>query len=137
MLLIRTFTLFVLMGFLATQAGCFYYAGSSTTSSVRYVTGKGYVKATEQRGRWDADGPPPQVGEVIDRSIYQRVDTTVARSLSSPATMKAGTTYTLSGLHPYGQYVITGIREIGTAPTDGATTHYYEVEFESRGAGLR
>jgi hypothetical protein len=137
MLLRRIFTLFVLMSLFAAQAGCFYYAGSSTTSSVRYATGKGYLKAREQRGQWDADGPPPQVGEVIDRSIYQRLDTTSTHSLSSPATAKAATTYTLSGLHPYGQYLITGIREIGTTTADGAMTHYYEVEFESRGASLR
>jgi hypothetical protein len=45
--------------------------------------------------------------------------------------------YALSDPYPRQRRRITVIREIGTTTEDGVTTHYYEVEFENRGASFR
>ncbi len=35
------------------------------------ASGSGFLSATERNGQWDADGPPPQVGEVTERPVYR------------------------------------------------------------------
>lgn len=64
--------------------------------------------------------------------MYRYLQKEAAYSLFSSAR-----DYVLSDPYPQQRRRITVIREIGTTTTDGATTHYYEVEFENRGVGLR
>jgi hypothetical protein len=107
------------------QPGCFYYGGVSTISRTTRASGSGFLSATERDGRWDADGPPPQVGDVTTRPIYRMLQKEAAYSLAASAKG-----YDLSDLYPQRRYRIAAIREVGVAAENGSTVHYYEVEFD-------
>jgi hypothetical protein len=127
-------TLFVCVGtFLAlSQPGCFFSGGVSTLRSTTGADGTGFLSAVERDGRWGGDGPPPQVGDETEYPVYRYLRKESAYSLFSSAR-----DYALSDPYPRQRRRITAVREIGTTTADGATTHYYEVEFESRGASFR
>ena len=110
---------------LLAQSGCFYYGGVSTISRTTRASGSGFLSATERNGRWDADGPPPQVGDVTTRPIYRLLQKERVFSLAY-----FGNGYELSDPYPRQRYRIAAIREVGTAAENGDTVHYYEVEFD-------
>jgi hypothetical protein len=117
--------------FILAQTGCFYYGGVSTVRTWSGSKGFGYLTATERRGRWDASGPPPEIGEATSLPIYRQLQ---KRATYSTDTVAKG--YDLSNPHPFHQYRIVAIREIDTAKENGSTTHYYEVEFEEGNLGF-
>jgi hypothetical protein len=96
------------------------------------ANGTGFLSAAERNGKWEGAGPPPQVGDETDHPMYRSLQKKAAYSLFSSAN-----DYALSDPYPQQRRRITGIREIGTVTENGSTRHYYEVEFENRGAGLR
>src|ERR1700741_898671 len=67
--IIFSVTLFVLV-----QAGCFFYSGVSTLNKQTRASGSGFLTATEYNGQWETDGPPPRVGEVIERQVYRKLE---------------------------------------------------------------
>lgn len=115
----------ILLACLFSQAGCFYYAGAATVHHVRHTTGSGYLYAIERRGQWDADGPPPQTGEIMTRPLYRKLEKS-----STYSTVGTSREYEVSEMLPLGRYLITSIREVGTALEGKNTVHYYEVQFE-------
>jgi len=115
---------------LSSQAGCFYYE-TSTVYKVRHATGGAYLYAVERRGQWDADGPPPQAGEITQRPLYGKL-----QQSATYATVGASRNYEVSEMLPLGRYLITSIREVGTAIEGKDTVHYYEVQFEEGTGGV-
>ena len=94
------------------------------------ASGSGFLSATERNGQWDADGPPPQVGDVTVRPIYRLLQKERVFSLAY-----FGNGYELSDPYPRQRYRIAAIREVGTAAENGDTMHYYEVEFDPAEGG--
>jgi len=94
--------------------------------------GTGFLSAVERSGKWEGDGPPPQVGDETEYPLYRSLRKEAAYSLLSSAK-----DYILSEPYPQQRRRITVIREIGTVTENGSTRHYYEVEFENRKAGSR
>jgi len=94
------------------------------------ASGSGFLSATERNGRWDADGPPPQVGDVTGRPIYRLLQKERVFSLAY-----FGNGYELSDPYPRQRYRIAAIREVSTAAENGDTVHYYEVEFDPAEGG--
>ena len=115
---------------LLAQSGCFYYGGVSTISRTTRASGSGFLSATERNGQWDADGPPPQVGNVTGRPIYRLLQKERVFSLAY-----FGNGYELSDPYPRQRCRIAAIREVGTAAENGDTVHYYEVEFDPAEGG--
>jgi hypothetical protein len=107
------------------QSGCFFSGGVTTVSKTTSASSTGILSATEQNGQWDADGPPPRVGEVTERPIYRSLQKESAYSFGG-----AFKGYDLSDPYPRGRYRIAAIREVGTAAESSGTVHYYEVEFD-------
>lgn len=117
--------------FVLSQAGCSYYAGA-TTYNVRRTTESAYLYTTERQGQWDASDPPPQAGDIIERPLYRKLER--AATYSTQGTSRE---YEVSELLPPGRYLITSIREIGSAVEGKSTLHYYEVQFEHGTGGVR
>ena len=107
------------------QAGCFFSGGVSTFNKTTRASGSGFLSATERNGQWDADGPPPRVGEITERPLYRNLQKEAAYSL-----LYASKGYELSDLYPRRRCKIAAIREVGTDSESGGTVHYYEVEFD-------
>ena len=112
--------------------GCFFSGGVSTFRSATGANGTGFLSAVERNGQWEGDGPPPQVGDETEYPMYRYLQKEAAYSLFSSAK-----DYVLSDAYLQQRRRITVIREIGTVTENGSTRHYYEVEFENRGASLR
>ena len=110
---------------LLAQSGCFYYGGVSTISRTTRASGSGFLSATERNGQWDADGPPPQVGDVTTRPIYRML-----QKEADYALVYSSKGYELSDPYLWRRCRIAAIREVGTAAENGDTVHYYEVEFD-------
>ncbi len=131
MLLSRQTTfLWAIVLFLLTQSACFFSGGVSTFNKQTRASGSGFLSATERKGQWDADGPPPPVGGVTDRTIYRKMEKTAAFSIAY-----FGKIYELSDPYPYRRCRIAAIQEVGTATENGATVHYYAVEFDPEPSG--
>jgi len=120
----------ILTAFLLAQSGCFFSGGASTISKTTHASGSGFLSATERNGQWDADGPPPRVGDVTDRTIYRKMEKTTAFSIGY-----FGRIYELSDPYPHRHSRIAAIREVGTDSESGGTVHYYEVEFDPETGG--
>jgi hypothetical protein len=116
--------------FLFAQAGCFFSGGVSTFNKTTRASGSGFLSVTERNGQWDADGPPPRVGDVTDRTIYRKMEKTTAFSIGY-----FGKIYELSDPYPHRHSRIAAIREVGTDSESGGTVHYYEVEFDPETGG--
>ena len=112
------------------QAGCFFSGGVSTFNKTTRASGSGFLSATERNGQWDADRPPPRVGEVTERTIYRKMEKTTAFSIGY-----FGKIYELSDPYPYRRSRIAAIREAGTDSESGGTVHYYDVEFDPEASG--
>lgn len=110
---------------LFSQSGCFFSGGVSTFQKTTRASGSGFLSATERNGQWDANGPPPQVGEVTERPVYRKLEKTSAFSIGY-----IGKVYELTDPYPHRRYRIAAIREISSAAEGGGTVHYYEVEFD-------
>ena len=115
---------------LLVQSGCFFSGGVSTFNKTTRASGSGFLSATERNGQWDADGPPPRVGDVTDRTIYRKMEKTTAFSIGY-----FGRIYELSDPYPHRHSRIAAIREVGTDSESGGTVHYYEVEFDPETGG--
>ncbi|MCS6925099.1 MAG: hypothetical protein NZ578_04265 [Candidatus Binatia bacterium] len=126
----RSFTSVVAMVCVLVQPGCFFSGGVSTFRKATAASGSGFIRATERNGQWDHHGPPPRVGEITERPIYREVER--ARVVSFAY---AGDTYHLTNPYPSGRYRITAIRELGAVVENGATVHYYAVEFDPAHGG--
>jgi len=127
----RSTTFFCIsVALLLAQAGCFFSGGVSTLNKTTRASGSGFLSATERNGQWDADGPPPRVGEVTERTIYRKMEKTTAFSIGY-----FGKIYELSDPYPYRRSRIAAIREAGTDSESGGTVHYYEVEFDPEAGG--
>jgi hypothetical protein len=110
---------------LFTQPGCFFYSGVSTINKQTQASGSGFLTASERGGQWEADGPPPRVGEVTDRQISHKMGTETTFSiLGSTKEFELGEPY------PSRRRRIVAIREVGTSTESDRTIHYYEVEFD-------
>ncbi|MBI3799546.1 MAG: hypothetical protein HY268_21575 [Deltaproteobacteria bacterium] len=94
------------------------------------ASGSGFLSATEHNGQWDADGPPPRVGEATNRTIYRKMEKSAGFSIAY-----FGKSYELSDPYPARRSRIAAIREIGTDSESGGTVHYYEVEFDPETSG--
>jgi len=116
--------------FLVSQSACFFSGGVSTMKKQTSASGSGFLSATERSGQWDADGPPPQVGEVTSRPIYRKMEKSAAFSIAY-----FGRSYELTDPYPARRSRIAAIREIGTDSESGGTVHYYEVEFDPESSG--
>ena len=114
-----------LLLFVLTQSGCFFSGGVSTFQKTTRASGSGFLSAAERNGQWDANGPPPQVGEVTERPVYRKLEKTSALSIGY-----IGKVYELTDPYPHRRYRIAAIREISSAAEGGGTAHYYEVEFD-------
>ena len=114
------------------QPGCFFSGGVSTFRSTTGADGTGFLSAVERNGQWEGYGPPPQVGDETEYPLYRHLQKEAAYSLFSSAK-----DYVLSDPYPQQRRRITVIREIGTVAENGSIRHYYEVEFENRGASFR
>lgn len=110
---------------LLVQSGCFFSGGVSTFNKTTRASGSGFLFVTEHDGQWVADGPPPRVGDVTDRTIYRKMEKTTAFSIGY-----FGKIYELSDPYPNRRSRIAAIREVGTDSESGGTVHYYEVEFD-------
>jgi hypothetical protein len=117
--------LWIVVLFLLTQSACFFSGGVSTFNKQTRASGSGFLSASERNGQWDADGPPPKVGDVTDRTVYQKMEKTAVLSFGY-----FGKIYELTNPYPLRRRRIAAIREIGTDTENGATVHYYEVEFD-------
>ena len=120
----------ILTALLLAQSGCFFSGGASTISKTTHASGSGFLSATERNGQWDADGPPPRVGDVTDRTIYRKMEKTTAFSIGY-----FGKIYELSDPYPHRHSRLAAIREVGTDSESGGTVHYYEVEFDPETGG--
>jgi hypothetical protein len=116
--------------FLFSQSACFFSGGVSTMKKQTNASGSGFLSATERSGQWDADGPPPRVGEVTSRPIYRKMEKSAAFSIAY-----LGRSYELSDPYPARRSRIAAIREIGTDSDNSGTVHYYEVEFDPESSG--
>ena len=114
------------------QSGCFFSGGVSTVRSTTGAHGTGFLTAVERNGQWEGDGQPPLVGEETEYPLYRHLRKEAAYSLFSSAQ-----DYVLSDPYPQQRRRIMAIREIGVVTDNERTRHYYEVEFENRGAGFR
>ena len=124
------FPLHALFLLLLAQSACFFSGGVSTLQKTTSASGSGFLSATEHNGQWDADGPPPRVGEVTERPIYRRLEKTAAFSVAY-----FGKGYDLSDPYPRRRVRIAAIREVGTDSESGGTVHYYEVEYDPEAGG--
>ena len=115
---------------LLAQSSCFFSGGVSTISKTTRASGSGFLSATERNGQWDADGPPPKVGDVTERPIYRNLQKEAAYSI-----LGASKGYDLSDPYPRRRCRIAAIREVGTDSESGGTVHYYEVEFDPETGG--
>jgi hypothetical protein len=125
MSLSRSVQLLGLAFVLFTQPACFFYGGVSTINKQTQASGSGFLTAIEREGQWEADGPPPRVGEVTDRQVYRKMGTEKTFSI-----LGSTKEFALSEPYPPRRRRIAAIREVGTTTEDGRTTHYYEVEFD-------
>ena len=107
------------------QLGCYFSAGGTTFHQQASSSGTGFITATKIDGRWRLDGPPPQVGDVIERWVYRYFVKSRSFCLFS-----SEQDYRLGAPYPYGQYKITAIREVKTAKRREATVHYYQVSVD-------
>jgi hypothetical protein len=114
------------------QPGCFFNGGVSTVRSTTGANGTGFLTVVERNGQWEGDGPPPHVGDETEHPLYRYLRKEASYSLFSSAK-----DYVLSDPYPQQRRRIAAIREIGVVTENGSTRHYYEVEFENRGAGFR
>ena len=114
------------------QPGCFFSGGVSTVRSTTGASGTGFLVAIARNGQWEGDGPPPHVGEETEYPLYRHLQKEAVYSLFS-----SGQDYVLSDPYPQQRRRIMAIREIGVVTENGSTRHYYEVEFENRGADFR
>jgi hypothetical protein len=115
---------------LLAQSGCFFSGGVSTFNKTTHASGSGFLSATERGSQWDADGPPPRVGDATERTIYRKMEKTTAFSLGY-----FGKIYELSDPYPHRRSRIAAIREVGTDSESGGTVHYYEIEFDPEAGG--
>lgn len=130
MTLSRDIVHFVVILLLLAQSGCFFSGGVSTFNKTTSASGSGFLTATERYGQWDQPGPPPQVGEVTERTIYRKMEKTQIFSIGY-----SGDVYELTDPYPRGRNRVAAIREIGSAAESGGTVHYYEVEFDPETGG--
>jgi hypothetical protein len=107
------------------QSGCFFYSGASTFTMQTHASGSGFLQISEQNGQWEADGPPPRIGEVTDRQLYRKLEKGAVYSI-----IGISTDYQVSDPYPRRPRRIVAIRETGTSSENGKTMHYYEVEFD-------
>jgi hypothetical protein len=121
---------YLLAVLLLAQPGCFFSGGVSTFNKTTHASGSGFLSATERGSQWDADGPPPRVGDATERTIYRKMEKTTAFSLGY-----FGKIYELSDPYPHRRSRIAAIREVGTDSESGGTVHYYEVEFDPEVGG--
>lgn len=112
------------------QPGCLFYGGGSTIQKTTSARGSGFLSATERNGQWDANGPPPQVGDIAERPLYRKLEKTAVFSIGY-----FGRIYELTDPYPHTRYRIAAIQEVGTDKEAGATVHYYEVEFDPEEGG--
>src|SRR4051812_26089091 len=105
--------------FLVSQSACFFSGGVSTMKKQTSASGSGFLSATERSGQWDADGPPPRVGEVTSRPIYRKMEKSAAFSIAY-----FGRSYELTDPYPARRSRIATIREIGTDSESGGTYIY-------------
>ncbi len=107
------------------QLGCYFSAGGTTFHQQAGPSGTGFITATNINGRWDIDGPPPQVGDVIERSVYRYFVKSRSFCLfSSEQDSRLGAPYS------YGRYKITAIREVKAEKRQEAIVHYYQVSVD-------
>ena len=107
------------------QPGCFFYGGVSTVNSQTRASGTGFLAATERNDQWEADGPPPNEGDVTDRLLYRNLKKKFSISIIGASSGD----YELSDPYPTRSYRIIAIREVETSTEEGKTVHYYEVAF--------
>ena len=110
------------------QSGCFFSGGVSTFQKMTSEQGSGFLSTMERNGRWDANGPPPQIGEVVERQLYQKLEKTGLFSIRH-----FGNIYELSDPYIRQQFRVAAIREVGTNTEGSVTIHFYEVEFGPAG----
>lgn len=110
------------------QSGCFFSGGVSTFQKTTSALGSGFLSTIERNGQWDSNGPPPQIGEVVERQLYQKLEKTGAFAIGC-----YGNIYELSVPYTLKRYRVVAIREAGTNAEGGATIHFYEVEFDPVG----
>jgi len=113
---------------LFSQAGCFFSGGVSTFQKTTSARGSGFLSAIERNGQWDANGPPPQVGEVAERQLYRKLEKTGTFAIGYFSNV-----YELSDPYAAKPYRVAAIREVGTNTEGSATIHFYEVEFDPEG----
>jgi len=118
-------TSYTLVLLLLSQPGCYFSSGVSTFSAKTSASGNGFLSASEHDGQWDAEGPPPQVGEVTEHLVYRFMRKEAAYSLLS-----SSKDYGLSDPYPHQPYKIAAIREVGAVKENDRTIHYYEIEFD-------
>ena len=107
------------------QLGCYFSAGGTTFHLQSSSSGTGFITATEENRRWDIDGPPPLVGDVIERRVYRNLVKSRSFCLfSSEQDSRLGAPY------PYGRYKISAIREVKTEKRREAIVHYYQVSVD-------
>ena len=121
-----TYSSIAIIVFSLTQPGCFFHGGVSTFRTQTRASGAGFLSATEHNGQWEADGPPPQVGDVTERPLYRKLKKKFSISILGASSGD----YELSDLYPTRRYRIAAIREVENYTEDGKTVHYYEVEFD-------
>ena len=121
---------YISVSFFLTQSACFFSGGASTFNKQTRASGSGFLSASERNGQWDADGPPPKVGDVTERAVYQKMEKTTALSLGF-----FGKIYELTNPYPPRRRRVAAIREVGTDTENSATVHYYEVEFDPEAGG--
>ncbi len=126
--------LFVCLGvfLVVLQSGCFFNGGVSTVRATTGASGTGFLTATERNGQWEGEGRPPQVGDETEYPLYRRLRKEAAYGL-----FVSGQDYIVSDPYPRQRRRIMAIREVGVTSDNGTTRHYYEVEFDPSGAGLR
>lgn len=113
---------------LLSQTGCFFSGGVSTFQKTTSARGSGFLSAIEHNGEWDANGPPPRVGQIAERQLYQKLEKTGTFAIGY-----LGNVYELSELYAPKRYRVAAIREVGTNTEGSATVHFYEVEFDPEG----
>ena len=109
----------------STLSGCYFSGGATTFRQQTSPVGTGFIVATQQNGRWDGDGPPPQVGEATTRLVYRYLVKSQSFWLFS-----SDKEYQLSDPYPYQRYKVTGVQEVEKTLDNGTTSHYYQITFD-------
>lgn len=106
------------------QSACFFSGGAKTVSKTTSASGTGFIKVSQRNGQWENE-PPPKAGDVTAFTVYRSL-----RSEKGLYVVYYAKGYELTDPYPHKRSRIAAIREIGTGEEEGATMHYYEIEFD-------